>query len=290
MTALTYRTHRRISLKEHSEFNEKWLQDRISEDPAIMGLGELVLVERERRQERAGRLDLLMSDPDGYSRFEVEIQLGRTDESHIIRTIEYWDIERRRYPAYEHCAVLVAEDVTTRFINLLALFAGTIPMVVIQLNALEIGDSVLLDFVTVLDQRSLREDDQVESRLTKVDRNYWLTRSSKATVELIDDLLAIINEKADPKQHLNFNKYYVGLTDGSSARNFVVFRPRKNFLHLCLELDDPKPLLAAFEERGLSADIERSGDLVVTVAPRDLKEHRELFTKALHLAVQRHQA
>ena len=27
--------------------------------------------------------------------------------SHIIRTIEYWDIERRRYPAYEHVAVLV---------------------------------------------------------------------------------------------------------------------------------------------------------------------------------------
>jgi hypothetical protein len=32
--------------------------------------------------------------------------LGATDESHIIRCIEYWDIERRRYPAYEHCAVL----------------------------------------------------------------------------------------------------------------------------------------------------------------------------------------
>ena len=30
------------------------------------------------------------------------------DESHIIRTIEYWDIERRRYPQYEHVAVIVA--------------------------------------------------------------------------------------------------------------------------------------------------------------------------------------
>jgi hypothetical protein len=66
VTALTYRTHRRILLKEHSEFNEKWLQDRISEDPAITGLGELVLVERERRQERAGRLDLLMSEEEEY--------------------------------------------------------------------------------------------------------------------------------------------------------------------------------------------------------------------------------
>jgi hypothetical protein len=37
--------------------------------------------------------------------------LGPTDESHLIRTVEYWDIERRKWPGYEHCAVLIAEDV-----------------------------------------------------------------------------------------------------------------------------------------------------------------------------------
>ena len=45
------------------------------------------------------------------TRYEVEIQLGATDESHLIRTIEYWDIERRCYPQYEHVAVIAAEDV-----------------------------------------------------------------------------------------------------------------------------------------------------------------------------------
>ena len=34
--------------------------------------------------------------------------------------------ERRRYPAYDHCAVLVAENVTTRFLNVLGLVAGSI--------------------------------------------------------------------------------------------------------------------------------------------------------------------
>lgn len=51
--------------------------------------------------------------------------------------IEYWDIERRRYPAYEHCAVLVAEDVTALFLNVLGLIAGSIPLIVIQLCAFE---------------------------------------------------------------------------------------------------------------------------------------------------------
>ena len=41
---------------------------------------------------------------------EVEVQLAPTDESHIVRTIEYSDIERERYPQYEYYAALVAEE------------------------------------------------------------------------------------------------------------------------------------------------------------------------------------
>ena len=43
-------------------------------------------------------MDLLLQDADDNDRYEVEIELGTTDESRIIRTIEYWDIERKRYP------------------------------------------------------------------------------------------------------------------------------------------------------------------------------------------------
>ena len=84
------------------------MQSLIAADPAILGLGDLVLRDKERIQPRAGRLDLLLQDAE-KRRYEVEVQLGPTDEAHIIRTIEYWDIERKRYPQYEHCAVLVSE-------------------------------------------------------------------------------------------------------------------------------------------------------------------------------------
>ena len=83
----------------------------------ILGLGDLTLKDKERTQPHAGRLDLLLQDTDANRRYEVEIQLGRTDETHVIRTIEYWDIERRRFPAYDHCAVIVAENITSRFLN-----------------------------------------------------------------------------------------------------------------------------------------------------------------------------
>src|SRR3954470_7882654 len=93
-------------------------------------------------QPRAGRLDLLLQDPETKRRYEVELQLGATDEAHIIRTIEYWDIERKRYPQYDHCAVLIAEDITSRFLNVVALFNGTIPLMAIQVQALKVADRI----------------------------------------------------------------------------------------------------------------------------------------------------
>jgi len=95
---LVYVKHTPIKLKGNPQFNEAWLQDRIAEDPSILGLGDLELIDKERFQPKAGRLDLLFRDPDTGKRYEVEIMLGALDESHIVRAIEYWDIERKRFP------------------------------------------------------------------------------------------------------------------------------------------------------------------------------------------------
>src|SRR3990167_9382746 len=137
-----------ISIKRTDNLNEKWVQDIIADDPTILGLGDLIVKDKERMQPNAGRLDLLLQDPESLKRYEVEIQLGSVDESHIIRTIEYWDIERKRYPQYEHTAVLVAEEITSRFLNVISLFNGFIPLVAIQMQAFRFGDQVSLVFTT----------------------------------------------------------------------------------------------------------------------------------------------
>ena len=91
----------RLSLKAHPELDEKWVQDLVAKDPSILGLGDLELRQKERIHPHAGRLDLLLQDSEDR-RYEVELQLGSTDETHIIRTIEYRDNERKRYPRYDH--------------------------------------------------------------------------------------------------------------------------------------------------------------------------------------------
>jgi hypothetical protein len=83
------RPARPVSLTTNPVY-EKSLQDRLAEDPGLLGLGDLEVKDIERRQPGAGRLDLLLSDPETHARYDVELQLGATYESHITRTIEYW--------------------------------------------------------------------------------------------------------------------------------------------------------------------------------------------------------
>ena len=229
---MNYKKFDKISLKNHPELKESWVQDRIAEDPSILGLGEVVLKDKERPQPRAGRLDLLLQDVDGDRRYEVEVQLGTCDESHIIRTIEYWDIERKRYPQYEHTTVIIAEDITSRFLNVVSLFNGTIPLVAIQMNALSFEGNVGLMFTTVLDQLQLGLVDEDEELQEVTDRNYWENRGSKETVRAVDHLLEMTKAN-DSSLELKYNKFYIGLARNGQADNFIVFRPRKGFV--CIE-------------------------------------------------------
>jgi hypothetical protein len=243
----------RISLKLHPTLNEHWVQGLIATDPGILGLGDLVLRDKERIQPRAGRLDLLLQDVEAKRRYEVEIQLGATDEGHIIRTIEYWDIERKRYPQYEHCAVLVAEDITSRFLNVVSLFNGTIPLIALQMQALSVGEHMTLIFTKVMDELSrglVDEDEDAEAAPT--DRAYWEKKGTKATVQLVDELLGIARE-IDPSLDLKYNKFYIGLSKDGQPFNFAQFRPRKNTITLEINLPRSDEIDTEMDESGLEA-------------------------------------
>jgi hypothetical protein len=215
-----------ILIKTHPELDEAWVQKQIADDPSILGLGELDFRDKERIQIGAGRLDLLLQDPETLKRYEVEVQLGSLDESHIIRTIEYWDLERKKYPQYEHAAVIVAEEITSRFLNVIQLLNGTIPVIAIKMTAYRNGEDVSLTFVKVLDELryGLVGDDEPVAEPT--DRAYWEQRASKASVGLVDTLFELI-KPIEPSAQLKYNRHYIGLSVKGSALNFITFRPQK---------------------------------------------------------------
>lgn len=247
-----YVKHERIWLKDCPEIDEKWIQAIIEEDPSQLKLGEVFVKDRERIHRGAGRLDLLLQEVDSKRRYELELQLGPTDESHIIRTIEYWDIERKRYPQYEHCAVIVAEDITSRFLNVISLFNGTIPLIAIQMQLIRIGQQTTLVFTTVLNEmsRGLVDEDE-DAQSAPADRAYWESKGSKATVALADELLKLLKE-TDSSLELKYNKVYIGLSRGRQACNFVSMEPRKTHMNLKIKL----PRSQYFDDKIATGELE----------------------------------
>ena len=184
-------------------------------------------------------------------RYEVEIQLGKTDESHIIRTIEYWDIERKKSPQYEHCAVIVAEDITSRFLNVISLFNGFIPLVAIQVKAVKIGDAISLFFSKVLDENKfdlLEEDTASEP----TDKDYWEKKATKESLKLTEKIMSSLAEISE-EYSLKYNKHYIGLAKNNIANNFISFVPRKSAVLLHIKLGKTDEIDAIIEESDLDS-------------------------------------
>lgn len=275
----------KLSIRNHPDLNERWVQERIAEDPSILGLGDVILKDKERIQSGAGRLDLLLQEADGNRRFEVEIQLGKTDESHIIRTIEYWDIEPKRYPQYDHTAVIIAEEITSRFLNVISLFNGTIPLMAIQMSAVQLGDIASLAFTTVLDLVRFGFVDEDEESHEATDRTYWENRGSKATVAMVDELLELV-KSLNPHLELKYNKFYIGLAREGQPNNFVIFRPQKNAIRVEPRLQKTATTESAVESAGLEVmDYENKwGRYRIRLQKGDVKTHADVLRRILAAA------
>lgn len=274
--------HKFVNMKNHPTLNEQWLHTQLAENPSLLGLGELDVRGSERRQPSGGRLDLLLQDPETLMRYEVEIQLGAVDESHIIRTIEYWDIERRRYPQYDHIAVIVAEDVTSRFLNVISLLNRAIPLIAIQIKGVEVNGSLALIATRVVDLTTLgtEEEDEGES----VDRASWEKQASRESLEIMDGIVGLIR-KVQPGLDPKYNKHYIGLASNGVARNFVVFNPKKKYVLTSFKIPQEEDLTAWLDETGLNImSYDRAGYYRLRVRQSDLDNHKEDLLQLINKA------
>jgi hypothetical protein len=179
-----------VGLKE-SGYNETWLQDQIWENPSCLQLGDLEAITKEKVVSSGGILDLLFKNPLDDSMYEVEVTLGETDPSHIIRTIEYWDLVKKRWPQRQHFAVLVAERITKRFFNVINILSGNIPLVAIQVNIVEVDGKRSLHFTKILDVYEEPEEDMTSANEV-FDKKYW-EKKSITVLKTAEKLLELTN-------------------------------------------------------------------------------------------------
>jgi hypothetical protein len=264
--------------------DEKWLQDQIRDDPSLLGLGELEIAGREHRQPAGGRIDFLMRDAEAETYYEVEVMLGPLDEAHIIRSIEYWDIERQRRPQFEHRAVIVAERITARFFNVLRLLNRSVPAIAVQLNAYRIDDSIVLHPVTVLDVfEEVAEGEGGE--IEQVDRSYWEKKSAPASLAMVDKILSTLPAQGI-QPRVTYNRYHIAV--GTTGRNFCWLRPRKTpgncHVEFRVTADLRDAVLASLQNVGIDATPWRSENIAFRITAKSLEEQSNLVIESLKRA------
>ena len=241
-----------ISLRDHPGVSEEMVQKYIADNPEVLGLGSDVVVrEKERRQPMGGRLDLLLGHEKAKKRYAVEIQLGSTNPDHIMRAIEYWDWERKHYPNYEHCAVLIAEEITSRFFNVISLFNGQMPLIAVQLAAFKMeGEKIGLLFIKVLDEIKHGDGDADETA-PPADENYWVKAVGDKPVNLVKyafDKIACIHSK---EWELNYVRNYIGLRYNRQVKNVLAFDLYKGFVRLHFSLPEIAEVPPEVEDIGI---------------------------------------
>ena len=214
-------------MEDHTKFGKKvfirntgkdeyWLQNIIYVNPSRLGLGNLIPVNKEKQQSNGGRLDILLKDPDdNNSMYEVEVMLGETDPSHIIRSIEYWDNEKRRYPQRQHFCVLIAESFDRRYFNVIQILSLNVPMIAIQADLLEVNGEYILNFSKILDVYVEPEDEEEISVVTEStwdDRANWTLGTAKELLNMISEKTKNISLKLT-QSYINImidgkNSYY----------------------------------------------------------------------------------
>jgi hypothetical protein len=182
--------------------------------------------------------------------YEVEVMLGETDESHIIRTIEYWDNEKRKWPQRQHSAILVAETITRRFFNVIQLLNHAIPIIAIQVNVVEADGKKILHFSKILDAYEELEDDG-GSVGQQYNEDYWKERSpwtldaARALLEATRSILAGAT--------LNFVKYYIGIEVNGNNYMWLHKRSSGRSLLSCWFTEPHLPAaIALLDEAGLA--------------------------------------
>jgi len=269
-----------ISLKNHPEINEKYIQQKIEDDPRILGLGNLSFRQSEKIQETGGRLDILLQDDDSDIRYTVELQLGKTDETHIIRTIEYWDNERKRNQNYKYVAVIIAEDITNRFFNVISLFNGSIPIIAIQLKAIKYNNEFGLLFTKILD---VITPDEEEETGKPVDRAYWEKVGTKETVKMADILLTCINEFADGFT-FKYNQSYIGLFQNGIVKNFAILGPRRTALLVDIRLEKDNGIDEIIDNSDLDTMPYKWNSYRLRLKHKDLMNNKEIIVDLLKRA------
>jgi hypothetical protein len=180
--------------------------------------------------------------------------------------------------------VIVAEQITSRFFNVLRLLNRSVPMIAIQLSAFQLDDaSIVLHPVTVLDV--FEEITEVDDPGEQADRAFWEKKVEPSSLAIMDKIVSHLkSSNVDPR--LTYNKYHIAM--GTTGNQFCWFHPRKSFGNCHMEIrvtnETRDQLLSTLQSKGIDASPRRTDRITLSLTTKGLSEHTDAIIDTLKRA------
>lgn len=146
-----------------------------------------------------------------------------------------------------HIPVIVAEEITGRFMDVISLFNKAIPIIAIQMSVFkDTNDDFGIIFTKILDLSDPDDEEEIAGDFTRED---WEKKSTKDNVQLTERIYNDIVENKD-EYKLNFVQHYIGITQNGSANNFISFVPKKRFVKIRFKATEDEKTENMFKNKG----------------------------------------
>ncbi len=284
MSDYIYTKFKHISILHHPLLDEKWIAQKITDDPLLLGLGDIKKTGKPEIQEDWHRVSLSFEDKKFGRRYDTLIQCGPANEDDIVSIIEHWDCERQNSLRYDHIGVIAAEEFPDRFLNVLGVLNRFIPITAVKLNALALGRHISLLCTTVLNQRYSYAGNENEDSTDECISKTGVPSGGPATFNMASELLDFIRS-FDSNVQTRYHKNFISLETISPRGNCVIFFPQKDGMRFELRAERSRQIEKCLASGGLKIiDYSESGWYRIKLGKGDLVKHRNLLRELISLA------
>lgn len=138
--------------RQCAEMTDSRVLSKIIESPTVLGLGDVCVIHPVEGFLGSGNTYLFLHDSEQKRCYEVLVKRRCNDTEDLHCVTKCSNQMRMRVPQFEHCAVLVVEEIGGEVINRALNLSNVIPLVVIKMQAVYPTGNALLSFTTLFDQ------------------------------------------------------------------------------------------------------------------------------------------
>lgn len=247
---------------------EHYIRDYIIDNPKQLGLGDVECVNKEVVNQN-GRMDIKLIDKDNTTHYNVELQLGDADPSHIFRTLAYYKSQQRVYPFKKHYAVLIAEAFNSKWSDVLYMLGESIPFIAIKMDVIKMNGAEGIIFNEHLNTYT---EPEVKDNIDTYGVDYWKQYSPhtyKASMKARDFF----------GDGLSFAKDYIAIK--ANNNNHLCFHHRKEPITSIqfIRNEEMEKMITEFKVEPSSLTLSKNGQTYYNIKAERIDEYMELLLK-----------